>query len=98
MSSAESKQQTEQFTVVQWAAFAFVALLPWHAVSIDVGFSLKPWFIPLLIGLAVAFRDVIRTALSLPRAIQVGIVCQVDTTHRPSAELADDLVPANSLQ
>ena len=74
MTTSESKQETEQFTVVQWSAFAFVILVPVHVLSSDVGFSLKLWFIPLLIGLAIAVRDVVKTALNLPRAIQIGIV------------------------
>ena len=74
MKTAESKQETEQFTVVQWLAFAFVVLVPVHVVSADVGFSLKLWFIPLIIGLTIAVRDVINTAFNLPRAMQIGIV------------------------
>lgn len=73
MSTAEPQQQTDRFTVAQWAAFAFVALVPIHVVSVDVGFEFKVWFIPLLIGLVAAAGPVIKTALGLPRAMQIGI-------------------------
>ncbi len=74
MTTADSKQQTDQFTIAQWSAFAFVVLVPVHALSVDVGFELKLWFVPLLVGLVVAVRDVVRSALDLPRAMQIGIV------------------------
>ncbi len=74
MTTADLKQQPEQFTLAQWAAFAFVILVPVHVVSVDIGFSLKFWFIPLLLGLAAASRDVLRATLDLPRVLQIGIV------------------------
>jgi hypothetical protein len=73
MSSAV-RSPTERFSVDQWAATAFVVVVPIHALSVYVGFSLKPWFIPLIVGLIAAARPAIRAALSLPRAIQIGIV------------------------
>ncbi len=78
----QTELQTEQragrsMVVAQWAATAFIALVPIHVVSIDIGFELKPWFIPLLIGLGAAVVPVLKTALGLPRAIQVGVLAMV---------------------
>lgn len=75
MSALESAiPQTKRYSVAQWSAFAFVVLVPVHVVSLDVGFSLKPWFIPLFIGLVAGAVAVVRAALDLPRLMQIGIV------------------------
>jgi len=68
-----SEQLTERPTLAQWSATAFVVLIPIHVVFLDLGFSLKPWFVPLLIGLAVSWAAVFRAAWTLPRAMQIGM-------------------------
>ena len=75
MSATDSRpaEQTEQFTVAQWAAAVFVVLVPIHGLYLDIGFSFKPWFLPLLIGLAAGFVGVVKAALGLPRVLQIGI-------------------------
>jgi len=64
---------TRSQSVAQWSAATFVALVPIHVVFLDLGFSMKPWFLPLIVGLVAAFGAVVRAAFTLPRAFQIGV-------------------------
>jgi hypothetical protein len=72
--TAAAEELTDRYSLAQWAATVFVVLVPIHVLSIDIGFELKPWFIPLLIGLVAAAVPVIKAAFGLARPMQIGIV------------------------
>lgn len=51
---------------------ALVVLLPVHAVSAQVGFSLKPWFLPLGVLLVIDAPNIVRRLRALPRSVLAG--------------------------
>ena len=58
-------------------AMAFIATVPIHVVSLDLGFRLKVWFVPLLVGIAVTIPRLPTVVRGLPRIVRFSLLLMV---------------------
>ncbi len=59
--------------IVGWSVAAFIALLPLHVVSVDIGFSLKPWMLPLGVGIVGLVMMRANPLRAVPRLALLGV-------------------------
>ena len=63
--------------ITEWCATVFIATVPIHVVSLDLGFRLKIWFVPLLVGIAVTIPRLPTVVRGLPRIVRFSLLLMV---------------------